>query len=204
GADAVACSARRKRSRRALHSVPTARALLRDLTEARLSPLSAAAGRAQLRRLYRETPDPRDDRTRHLSDPSAADAPVYQEVNAARNDAACDRKMEVQHDPERTASARPRDSDDASHPPRHCRLHDLAPGGHERRQRRREHDRPGDRPGPVGPGQMRRVQLRAMIAAGSLRVFLAVSLAAAGAWASAWALDPSATRIEFTTRTSQR
>ena len=47
-----------------------------------------------------------------------------------------------------------------------------------------------------------------MIAAGSLRVFLAVSLVAAslcpGAWASAWALDPSATRIEFTTRTSQR
>jgi polyisoprenoid-binding protein YceI len=43
-----------------------------------------------------------------------------------------------------------------------------------------------------------------MIAAGSLRVFLAVSLAAAslcpGAWASAWALDPSATRIEFSVR----
>ncbi len=43
-----------------------------------------------------------------------------------------------------------------------------------------------------------------MIAAGSLRVFLAVSLAAAslcpGAWASAWTLDPSATRIEFSVR----
>ena len=43
-----------------------------------------------------------------------------------------------------------------------------------------------------------------MIAAGSLRVFVAVSLAAAslcpGAWASAWALDPSATRIEFSVR----
>jgi hypothetical protein len=40
-----------------------------------------------------------------------------------------------------------------------------------------------------------------MIAAESLRVFLAVSLVAAslcpGAWASAWALDPSATRIAF-------
>jgi len=43
-----------------------------------------------------------------------------------------------------------------------------------------------------------------MIAAGSLRVFLAVSLVAAAlcprAWASAWALDPSATRIEFSVR----
>ena len=43
-----------------------------------------------------------------------------------------------------------------------------------------------------------------MIAAGSLRVFLAVSLVAAAlcprAWASAWALDPSATRIEFSLR----
>src|SRR5437016_10897225 len=47
-------------------------------------------------------------------------------------------------------------SDDVSHPPRHCRLHDLAPGGHEHRRRRREHDRPGDRPGPIGQGQMRR------------------------------------------------
>src|SRR2546425_9037895 len=123
---------------------------------------------------------------------------------AARNDAERDRKMEVQHDPERTARARPRDSDDGSHPPRHRRLHDLAPGGHERRRRRREHDRAGDRPGPVGPGQMRRLHLRAMIAAASLRVFLAVSLVAAslcpGAWASAWALDPSATRIAVSVR----
>jgi len=43
-----------------------------------------------------------------------------------------------------------------------------------------------------------------MISAGSLRVFLAVALAAAslcpGAWASAWMLDPSATRIAFTVR----
>jgi len=39
-----------------------------------------------------------------------------------------------------------------------------------------------------------------MIAAGSLRVFLAVSLVAARAWASPWALDPSATRIEFSVR----
>ena len=43
-----------------------------------------------------------------------------------------------------------------------------------------------------------------MIAAGSLRVVLAVSLAAAwlcpAAWASAWALDPSATRIGFSVR----
>jgi hypothetical protein len=30
----------------------------------------------------RETSDPRDDRTRRLSDPSVADTPVYQEVNA--------------------------------------------------------------------------------------------------------------------------
>jgi hypothetical protein len=30
----------------------------------------------------RETSDPRDDRTRRLSDPSVTDAPVYQEVNA--------------------------------------------------------------------------------------------------------------------------
>ena len=43
-----------------------------------------------------------------------------------------------------------------------------------------------------------------MIAAGSLRVVIAGSLAVAslcpGAWASAWALDPSATRIEFSVR----
>jgi polyisoprenoid-binding protein YceI len=43
-----------------------------------------------------------------------------------------------------------------------------------------------------------------MISAGSLRVFLAVALAAAslcpGAWASAWMLDPSATRIAFSVR----
>jgi len=43
-----------------------------------------------------------------------------------------------------------------------------------------------------------------MIAAGSLRVFLVASLVAAslcpGAWASAWTLDPSATRIEFSVR----
>jgi len=43
-----------------------------------------------------------------------------------------------------------------------------------------------------------------MIAAESLRVFLAVSLVAAslcpGTWASAWALDPSATRIAFSVR----
>src|SRR5436853_415388 len=34
--------------------------------------------------------------------------------------------MEVQHDPEGTASAPPRDSDDVSYPPRRCRL----PAGH--------------------------------------------------------------------------
>jgi polyisoprenoid-binding protein YceI len=43
-----------------------------------------------------------------------------------------------------------------------------------------------------------------MIVAGSRRVLLAVSLVTAslcpGAWASAWALDPSATRIEFSVR----
>ncbi len=42
-----------------------------------------------------------------------------------------------------------------------------------------------------------------MIAAGSLRLFFAVSLAASlcpRAWASPWALDPSATRIEFSVR----
>src|SRR5882724_7991141 len=42
-----------------------------------------------------------------------------------------------------------------------------------------------------------------MIAARSLRLFFAVSLAASlcpNAWASAWALDPSATRIEFSVR----
>src|SRR2546427_2802777 len=122
---------------------------------------------------------------------------------AARNDAEHERKVEVQHDPEGTASAPPRDSDDVSYPPRHCRLHDLAPGGHECR-RRREHDRPDDRPGRAGQGQVRRLRLRAMIAAGSLRVVIAGSLAVAslcpGAWASAWALDPSATRIEFSVR----
>src|SRR5438093_6674874 len=50
---------------------------------------------------------------------------------------------------------------------------------------------------------MRRLHLRAMIAAVSLRLFFAVSLAASlcpSAWASAWALDPSATRIEFSVR----
>src|SRR5947208_10094627 len=95
-------------------------------------------------------------------------------------------------------------SDDVSHPPRHCRLHDLARGGHERRRRRREHDRPDDRPGRLGQSPVRRLRLRAMIAAGSLRVVIAGSLAVAslcpGAWASAWALDPSATRIEFSVR----
>jgi polyisoprenoid-binding protein YceI len=43
-----------------------------------------------------------------------------------------------------------------------------------------------------------------MITARSLRVVIAVSLFVAalcpGAWASAWALDPSATRIEFSVR----
>src|SRR4029077_5257975 len=107
--------------------------------------------------------------------------------------------MEVRHDPERTAPA-PRDRDDASHPPRDRRLHDVAPGGDERRGRRLEHHRPG----PVGRREVRRARLRAMISAGSLRVFLAVALAAAslcaGAWASAWMLDPSATRIAFSVR----
>src|SRR5206468_11944739 len=46
--------------------------------------------------------------------------------------------------------------------------------------------------------------LRPMTAAGSLRGFLLASLVAAplcpGAWASAWTLDPSATRIEFAVR----
>ena len=51
---------------------------------------------------------------------------------------------------------------------------------------------------------MRRLRLRAMITARSLRVAIAVSLFVAalcpGAWASTWALDPSATRIEFSVR----
>ena len=54
------------------------------------------------------------------------------------------------------------------------------------------------------PKQVRSVQLRAMSAAGPLRTLLVVSLAAAAlcprARASAWELDPSATRIEFAVR----
>ena len=51
---------------------------------------------------------------------------------------------------------------------------------------------------------MRRFRLRAMITARSLCVAIAVSLFVAalcpGAWAAAWALDPSASRIAFSVR----